>query len=262
MSDAGPEAEGCPACGSTDVEDDVVDGAWLCDDCGLLFDPKLRASAREEHGEPETDDGEPAFDRKRGAWEDHARVTSGTERQLVAAFGRIEELGNQLHLPLDVRERTAELYTEASTERLTVGRSAAALVPAAALLVSHEVGWALPLPVVANAGGVEPKKVARLRRLLVAELDRDPVRGSPADYLPYLAAELDCEDGVVNAATEVLDDVPEGTFADGTSPAGVAAAALYLAAEGEVTQREVALSAGLTTETVRVRLADLREAGQ
>ena len=52
----------------------------------------------------------------------------------------------------------------------------------------------------------------------------------------------------------------DGSVLAGKDPVGFAGAALYLAAGGEVTQREIARMTGITTETLRVRVHDCRSA--
>jgi transcription initiation factor TFIIIB Brf1 subunit/transcription initiation factor TFIIB len=64
----------------------------------------------------------------------------------------------------------------------------------------------------------------------------------------------------VERATNVIEAARTGDALNGKSPPGVAGAALYLASDSGVTQREVARTAGVTKETIRVRLNALREA--
>lgn len=59
---------------------------------------------------------------------------------------------------------------------------------------------------------------------------------------------------------ELIQEFPDAGQR-GVHPAGVAGAAIYLAADGGVTQRGIAEVAGVTKETIRVRVADFRSEG-
>lgn len=249
----------CPTCGSSDTDEEVIDSKSVCDDCGLVFNQNEPPTEHEALGDPKSETADIALNQKERTWDSIARITNGTEKRLSEAFDRIESLAVRLGLPEDIRRQAAELYAAACREGLTIGRPADTMVAATVVLASRELQRPVPVGVVVEAAGVKRRGLLRLVRSLSIELDRDSVLCTSVHYLPYLAEALGCDQYVVDGATDILDATKEGIFGPGVSRVGVAAAAIYLASDGSMTQCEVARSAALTTETVRVRLRDFRE---
>lgn len=83
----------------------------------------------------------------------------------------------------------------------------------------------------------------------------------PTDYVNKFADELGLSEKVRRRAIELLEEAYNKGLTSGKSPAGLVAAALYIASlfEGEKRTREVAEIARVTEVTVRKRYKELVE---
>ena len=83
---------------------------------------------------------------------------------------------------------------------------------------------------------------------------------SPKDYISRFASVLKLSPKTQNEALKILKKAELGELTSGRGPAGIAAAALYVAAllnDEKKTQREVADVAGITEVTIRNRYKEL-----
>jgi transcription initiation factor TFIIIB Brf1 subunit/transcription initiation factor TFIIB len=241
----------CPTCGTgAVVVDETVPGLGpICETCGTVV---------EVAESPDTELPAPTADPvdEQDAWREYATVTNSTEQQLVQALDVLERIADALNFEPEACEAAAEVYGKAAIEKVTDGRSTDSVVAAAAALGARIVERPRPIGRVACAVDVDQRKVQRLVRFLQRELDLEATTAVPVEYLTFLCHDLDLNETVECRARELVDEA-DLSFA-GKHPVGIAGAALYLAADAQVTQREIALAAGITTETIRVRLADLR----
>jgi transcription initiation factor TFIIB len=74
----------------------------------------------------------------------------------------------------------------------------------------------------------------------------------------FLDDEFTVDEDHLQASTDLLEDIASSSSLVGKDPSGIAAAALYVTGE-ELTQADVAEAVGVSTETVRNRVAQLRE---
>jgi transcription initiation factor TFIIB len=84
----------------------------------------------------------------------------------------------------------------------------------------------------------------------------------PAAYVPKLASAVGLSDGTRRFGTHIAEEAHERGLSNGKHPAGVAAGALYLAAQERVegvTQRALAEAADVTALTVRTRWTELEK---
>jgi transcription initiation factor TFIIB len=94
-------------------------------------------------------------------------------------------------------------------------------------------------------------------RALCCGLEIKVEPAQPVQYLPFFASDLRLLADQVTDATNLLEAVAGRTEFVGKSSVGVTSAAVYLASE-KSTQREVADSGGISSETVRQRVDDFR----
>ena len=83
---------------------------------------------------------------------------------------------------------------------------------------------------------------------------------SPKDYISRFASVLHLSPRTQNEALKILGKAENSELTSGRGPAGIAAAALYVAAllnDEKKTQREVADVAGITEVTIRNRYKEL-----
>ena len=192
------------------------------------------------------------------SWDEWYRVTNSTEQRVATAIEVIELIAEQVSLSVQTRSRAAELYGEAALELETDGRPTEAVVAAIVHLSMREHGEPRPVSVLAEIVGRDESEITQLARSLQRELQLKVPIPDPIEYLPYLQTALDFPDEVVEDAERCLQSLEGEANLRGGNPIGVAGAVLYLASDGERSQREVAQAAGVTKETIRKRLNELR----
>ncbi len=281
----------CPECGSDQVVRDPKRGEITCARCGLVLEedeidpgPEWRAynaadrDKKARTGPPTT---QLRHDRGLGSqiaytggsvdattrrrfhrlrrYHQRATYQPGADRNLVRALSEIQRLTTALSLPETVAKTAARTFREAKKRDFLHGRSieatAAATVYAAARI--HQAPRMLD-DIVEQANG-EHREIARTYRRLISELELPVPTTQPVDLVPQIASDLGLPEPVRARAVETIASA-EDEATVGKNPAGVAAAALYLAALGtphRVIQDEVAEASGVTAVTIRARIEDL-----
>ena len=255
--------EHCPSCESTEIDTETDLATGLCTDCGLVLDgqtsvpssPSPSESPDGERGDSvdgRDDNGTPDVD-----WREAVEVKDVSDQRLVDLLTRVDVVAEDLALAEAVRVRTAELVVEAWESRFMHGRSEDATIAACVSIACREAKRPRPAPAIGEAIGVKASKLKSAFRKLVAELELQPTPVGPAEYVPYVGAELALDSESMAVAAEGLRE------ADGIpgNPAGIAGAALYLSTRdcaSAVTLSLVGQAAGVTKETVWQRVADLR----
>lgn len=239
----------CPVCGSSDLS--TMDGVPhpTCNSCGTLVDGDHdRSSPAHETSQSDSTVED---------WSSFSRVGNSTEKQVAVAIEEIEALGELLNLGSEVRERAAEIYADAAVSSCTDGRSTEAVTAVVACLAAREHSTPRPVDYIAREADVPVTKLRRLLRLLQSELDYSTTVNDPVDFLDHLCDSTPAATAARRRAQERLD-----SFAlpvSGKHPGSIAAAALYLESDGDLTQRELARVSGVTEETIRVRVKEFRE---
>jgi len=254
----------CPQCGEESISS--VSGApegkstEACENCGYVVGSPTATSDEVESYEFDTrlDWGDDGSARSKEAWMDFSTVSNGTEANLARSLARIEEVANQLGLSDAVRKCSAELYAEAMVEGSTDGRDTKSVVAACIRIATRQKDEIYPDSRITEASGIEDDVLRKLSKKLRRELDIPQTIPTPADYVSYLSTELGVDESAVEGALQILEEVG-ASRKSGKSPISYAAASLYLASDEEVTQREAAIAAGITKETVRVRLREIEE---
>ncbi|MCD6458708.1 MAG: transcription initiation factor IIB [Thermoprotei archaeon] len=290
------EIRRCPICGSIRLVYDPTRGEIICADCGYVIQereidrgPEWRAFTAEER-EKRSRVGAPisrltpdslATDidwRSRDAagreiglkkkiemlrlrkWHIRARVQSSIERNLSQASIELERLGSQLGLPQYAMDRALEIYKKALETGLVRGRSIESVMAAAVYAACREKKIPRTLDEIARYTRAGRKDVARCYRLLVRETQVKVPLPNPIDFAPRIGEILKLSTQTIKKAIEILNKAQKMGLTAGKDPAGLAAAAIYIAAllSGEVrTQKEVARAAQVTEVTVRNRYKEL-----
>lgn len=247
----------CPACSSSRLDDTVGEFDAVCESCGFVVNDFASMSIS-EHREQEQDNEETVIEE---SWTEFYSVTNSTEERIGSSFEILEQVSDAMGLSSEVRIKAAEIFSQAAVEKLTDGRSTDSVIGAVVFIAARDKGKARPVPRLASVLDVDRSKVDRIVRLLHVELDLQYQGYQPEDYLPYLSAELGYDDQVVSSARLILDKARDAELVNGRSPTGIAGAALYCSGTGERTQREVAKMAGVSKETIRVRIKEFRGEG-
>ncbi len=198
-------------------------------------------------------------------WQSRLRVSDAAERNLAFALSELDRLASNLSLPKHVEEEAARLYREAVRKGLIRGRSIEAVIAACVYAACRLLKVPRTLDEIADVSRVDKKEIGRSFRFIARHLNLTPKKlfVKPTDYVNKFADELGLSEKVRRRAIEILEEAYQrGGLTSGKSPAGLVAAALYIASliEGEKrTQREVAEVARVTEVTVRNRYKELVE---
>jgi transcription initiation factor TFIIB len=193
-------------------------------------------------------------------WQIRSRIQSSYDRNLAQAMNELEKISNILRLNKAVKEEAAIIYRKAVERGLVRGRSIESVVAAAVYVACRLKHFPRTLDEIAYYTKANRKEIARCYRLLVRELQIKVPLANPIDYISRMASLLDLSGKVMKTAAEILQKAREKAITAGKDPAGLAAAAIYIATllEGEKkTQKEIAAVAGVTEVTVRNRYKEI-----
>ncbi|CQR49024.1 transcription initiation factor IIB [Haloferax massiliensis] len=249
----------CIQCGSRNLDTSFPDYDFICESCGLVVKDISEIDAVQQRRLRATTEAD--LEQNLQEWSDYSTVTNSTESRIVRAIEILEEVADSLRLSVELRQETAEVYGEAAKAGATDGRATELLVACSIVIASREKQVPRPIVRVARAVGVDEGKLRRIVRAVQPEVKGKQITCPPEDYIGYLSRELALDGSVQSSAEEIIHAANEDGLTTGKSPAGVAGAALYGAAEGSVSQREVAEVAGVSKETIRSRLKELRSGG-
>jgi len=194
-------------------------------------------------------------------WQIRTRVHSSVDRNLAQAMSELDRLSSQLGLTRSIKELAALLYRKLIIRRLARSRSIDAMVGASIYAACRLRSAPRSLEEISRHSRVSKKKIGQHYRLLVEKLGlRMPV-SEPANYVPRFITQLGLPGKVQRRVLEILEDAKkQRSLITGRDPRGLAAAAIYIASileDSRVTQRDIAMAAGVTEVTVRNRYKEL-----
>jgi transcription initiation factor TFIIB len=194
-------------------------------------------------------------------WQIRTRVHSSVDRNLAQAMSELDRLASQLGLTRSIKELAALLYRKLIIRRLARSRSIDAMVGASIYAACRLRSAPRSLEEISRHSRVSKKKIGQHYRLLVERLGlRMPV-SEPANYVPRFITQLGLPGKVQRRVLEILEDAKkQRSLITGRDPRGLAAAAIYIASileDSRVTQRDIAMAAGVTEVTVRNRYKEL-----
>jgi transcription initiation factor TFIIB len=282
----------CPECGGAEFVTDMETGEIACSRCGLVLQedildqkPEWRAFTPEETrskartGPPTSlkrfDKGlsttfQPYKDSYGRAlpmherlkmmrlrkWNIRSRVHSSAERNLSQAMNELTRLSDKLHISASVEENAALIYRKALDKGLIRGRSIKSIAAAALYAACRLTRTPRSLKEIAKASTRRKKEISRCYRLLQRELDIKMPFDEPIKYVPKIASFAGLNQKTQSIAIQILQKAKKIKADIGKGPAGIAAAALYIASimDGKkVTQKLLAKAADVTEVTVRNR---------
>jgi transcription initiation factor TFIIB len=292
------ETDQCPECSGTLVSDEAR-GETVCEQCGLVVDedeidpgPEWRAFDSNEKdeksrvGAPTTKlmhdkglstnigwqdkdaYGNTLSSRQREkmqrlrTWDERFRTRDHSERNLKQALGEIERMGSALGLGESVRETASVVYRRALEEGLLPGRSIEGVASSAVYVAARKAGTPRTIDEVVRVSRIDAEEFKRTYRYVVRELDLAVEPADPEKYIARFASDLEVRDETERRARELLRDGKEAEVHVGKSPVGLAAAAIYAAAQltnDPVTQSEVSEVSDMSEVTIRTRYQELLE---
>lgn len=283
----------CPECGSVNLVSDPHLGEIICNDCGLVVEDEMVDSGIDPSGafdktEKKGRGGAPIsmqkFDKglttnvgeisdiyrlepgqtrkflRLKKWQE--RVSTSIERNLRLAMAELRVIASYLNLPNVIRDEAARIYNYVLQRGLVRGRSMESVIAACLYASCRSYNIPRTLDEMATASDVERKDIGRTYRFIIRKLDIKVKQSSPKDYISRFASILKLSPKTQNEALKVLKEAERVELTSGRGPAGIAAAALYVAAlmnDEKKTQREVADIAGITEVTIRNRYKELIE---
>jgi len=287
-----PYIKKCPECGSIHLVYDAHLGEIICKDCGLVIEEKMVDTGHEMGGkfdktEKKGRGGAPLsiqkFDRglttnvgeisdiyklkdsgktrkflRLKKWQE--RVSTSIERNLRLAMAELRRVASFLNLPNVVRDEAARIYNFVLQRGLVRGRSMESVIASCIYAACRQYSIPRTLDEVANASDIERKEIGRTYRFIVRKTGMKVKAASPKDYIARFASILNLSPKTQNDALKILRKADISELTSGRGPAGIAAAALYVAAllnDEKKTQREVADVAGITEVTIRNRYKEL-----
>jgi transcription initiation factor TFIIB len=195
-------------------------------------------------------------------WQRKIRISGSRERNLAFALSEIDRKSSRLSLPRSVREDASVVYKQAVDHKLIRGRSIDVVVASSIYIACRRCKLPRTLDEIVEVSKVTKKEVGRTYRFLSRELSIKLLPTSPADYVPRFASNVGFSNEVQSKAIGIIEKSIKMGLTSGRGPAGVAAAALYIASVllGErKTQSEIAKVAGVTEVTIRNRYKELSE---
>jgi len=286
-----PHAKRCPECNSLNLTYDEQRGELVCSDCGLVIEEKMVDTGQEGHGQFDKGEkkgrgGAPLsmqkFDKglttnvgeisdiykleagqtrkflRLKKWQE--RVSTSIERNLRLAMSELRRVASFLNLPTVVRDEASRIYNFVLQRGLVRGRSMESVIAACIYAACRSYNIPRTLDEIANASDVERKEIGRTYRFIVRKLKIKVTPSSPKDYISRFSSILHLTPKAQNEALKILKKADISELTSGRGPAGIAAAALYVAAlmnDEKKTQREVADVAGITEVTIRNRYKEL-----
>ena len=283
----------CPECGSVDLTYDDQVGEIACNECGLVIEEKMVDTGQDAGGQFDKSEkkgrgGAPIsmqkFDKglatnvgeisdiyklesgqtrkflRLKKWQE--RVSTSIERNLRLAMAELRRVASFLNLPSVVRDEASRVYNFVLQRGLVRGRSMESVIAACIYAACRSYNIPRTLDEISAASDVERKEIGRTYRFIVRKLKIKVTPSSPKDYISRFASILHLSPKAQNDALKVLRKADISELTSGRGPAGIAAAALYVAAlmnDEKKTQREVADVAGITEVTIRNRYKELIE---
>ena len=283
----------CPECNSINLTYDDQRGEIICNDCGLVIEEKMVDTGQETHGSSDKGEkkgrgGAPMsmqkFDKglttnvgeisdiyklesgqtrkflRLKKWQE--RVSTSIERNLRLAMAELRRVASFLNLPSVVKDEASRVYNFVLQRGLVRGRSMESVIAACIYAACRSYNIPRTLDEIANASDVERKEIGRTYRFIIRKLQIKVTPSSPKDYISRFASILHLSPKTQNSSLKILKKAEISELTSGRGPAGIAAAALYVAAllnDEKKTQREVADVAGITEVTIRNRYKELLE---
>jgi transcription initiation factor TFIIB len=193
-------------------------------------------------------------------WQRRARITNTHDRNLAQALPEISRIGNNLGMSKNVQQEVAAVYRKALEKRLARGRSIDALVAASIYLVCNMNKLGRTLDEVSDSTRVGRKELTRCYKIIKKELGIRLRVNHPSDFVSGFCSKLGLPAATLSKTLSIIESAERLELIDGKSPTGLAAAAIYIAANQTNhirTQREIADISSVTEVTIRNRYKEL-----
>jgi transcription initiation factor TFIIB len=196
-------------------------------------------------------------------WDRRIKVSGPGERSLANALSKISEIASLMRLPASTIEEAALIFRKSARVSAAKKQSQAGMAAATVYLACRRSNINRSLKEIATFAGVKSNAAAKYYRVLLGEVgDVYIPPPSVQKYISKLVNKEKINPRVERLALELADKTNESEISSGKTPAGLAAAYVYIASvlAGEhIPQREIAEYAEVTEVTVRNRCREILE---
>lgn len=196
-------------------------------------------------------------------WQRRIRTSSSGERSLSTALAKISEAADVLRLPSSIVEDASLIFRKSAKQAVSKSKLISGMAAASLYLACRRSNVNRSLKEIAKAAGIHSRAAAKYYRLLINEVENNYIPPpSVQKYISKLVNKEKINARVERLALELADKATESEISSGKTPAGLAAAYVYIASVicGEhIPQREIAEFAEVTEVTVRNRCREILE---
>ena len=196
-------------------------------------------------------------------WQRRIRTSAQGERSLANALTKISEAASQLRLPPPIVEEASHIFRKSAKKSVSKSKSIAGMAAASLYLACRRSSVNRSLKEIAKACGTQERAAARYFRLLLNEVEKNYVPPPTVQkYISKLVNKEKINTKVERLALDLADRATESEISSGKTPAGLAAAYVYIASvlcSEHIPQREIAEIAEVTEVTVRNRCREILE---
>ena len=287
----------CNECGSVELICDYEVGEVICERCGFVVYSKIVNQGPEwrafdqEQGEERTRVGAPLKisihdhglstvidwrDRdyygrnltpdggvnayRLRKWDRRSKISDSGERNLAFALSELTKWTYKLNLPRNVLDTAALNYRQAINKHLIRGRSIRGIAAASIYMACRQCNVIRTLDEVTKEAHISKKEMGRNYRFLLRVLRTKVPAADPQRYVSRFVNQLQLSGETEMIALKIIEQATEMKITIGRGPAGMAAAATYLASflmDDRRTQGEIAKGANVTEVTIRNRYKEL-----
>ncbi|MCY0849331.1 transcription initiation factor IIB [Sulfuracidifex metallicus] len=185
-----------------------------------------------------------------------SRIQSSRDRNLTQAMNELERIGNLLAIPKVAMNEASIIYRRALEKGLVRGRSIESVIAASIYTACRKLKIPRTLDEIAQYTKGDKNEIAKIYRTLIKELDIKVPIADPKDYVTRIGSLLGLSGASMKLAADILEKAKHTDAVWGRDPAGLAAAAIYIAGlinKEQITQDRLAKVAGVTEVTIRNR---------
>ena len=168
-----------------------------------------------------------------------------------------------MRLPSSIVEDASLIFRKSAKQAVSKSKLISGMAAASLYLACRRSNVNRSLKEIAKAAGVNSRAAAKYYRLLINEVENNYIPPpSVQKYISKLVNKEKINARVERLALELADKATESEISSGKTPAGLAAAYVYIASVicGEhIPQREIAEFAEVTEVTVRNRCREILE---
>jgi transcription initiation factor TFIIB len=212
-------------------------------------------------GKPLSANSVQTFSRLR-KWDIRSQTKNSAAKSLRDALQELDKVQSKLGLSDTVIERASLFYRKASEKNLVRGRTVKGIAAACLYASCRDLEHPRTLIEIAKQIEIGRKDIAKSYRLLFRELGFTVSIADPVKSISKIASKIGITEKTIRKAIHVLDDAQDIGIVAGKNPEIIAATAIYAACimTGESkSQQEIAVAAGTSTVSIRVRFLEFRK---